>query len=179
MFCKIYSVPLDAISELASDNFNDDMAEAAKCLLCDHVDEGLRIGIGCGQNKTMCIDGIAKMMLEWDRANLPMFVAMDLSKLPPISVDCIDVSSLMREHQLMVVELSSMKEIIQNVLKATALRLNALKRLQCMYLLLLDNTDCNEYVLGHLQQETSTFDCFSVREVLTSEISPRACFWSL
>ena len=121
MLSKIDSVPLDVICKLVSDSFTDDEVEAAKCLLCDHVEEALKMGIRRGQNKKkMYIDGMAKILLECDRANLPKFVALDLSKLPPITVDCIDVSSLMRKQQLMEVEMSSMKEMIHDILKVTS-----------------------------------------------------------
>ena len=101
--------------------FSDDEVEAAKCLLNDHVDESIRVGNRRGQNKKkMNLDGIAKMIIECDRESLPKFVALDLRKLPPITVDCIYVSALMRKQQLMDIDLSSMKDMIQDILKVTA-----------------------------------------------------------
>ena len=121
MLCKIDSVPLDVLNKLVGENFSDDEVECAKSLLCDFVEESIRAGNRRGQNKKkMNLDGIAKMLIECDRTQLPKFVALDLAKLPPITVDCIDVSALMRKQQLMDVELSNMKDMIQDILKVTA-----------------------------------------------------------
>ena len=121
MLCKIDSVPIDVLVKLISENFSDDEVETAKCLLCDHVDESIRVGNRRGQNKKkLNIDGIAKMIIECDRDRLPAFVALDLAKLPPITVDCIDVSAMMRKQQLMDIEMSTMKDMIQDILKVTA-----------------------------------------------------------
>ena len=121
MLCKIDSVPIDVLVKLVGENFSDDEVEAAKGLLCDHVDESIRVGKRRGQEKKkMNLEGIAKMLIECDRDQLPKFVALDLTKLPPITVDCIDVSALMRKQQLMDIEMSTMKEMIQDILKVTA-----------------------------------------------------------
>ena len=61
-----------------------------------------------------------KMLVQCDRSTLPRFVALDLAKLPPISIDCIDVSSLMRKQQLQDVEIANLKELVQEVLVVTA-----------------------------------------------------------
>lgn len=122
MLCKIDSVPIDVLVKLVSENFTDEEVEAAKSLLCEHVDESVRIVVTRrGQNKKkMNLDDIVKMLIECKREELPKFVALNLGKLPPISVDCIDVSALMRKQQLMDVEMSSMKSMIQDILRVTA-----------------------------------------------------------
>ena len=61
-----------------------------------------------------------KMLILCDRSTLPKFVALDISKLPPISVDCIDVSSLMRKQQLQEIEISHLKDMVQEILSVTA-----------------------------------------------------------
>ena len=121
MLCKIDSVPIDVLVKLVGENFSDDKVETAKGLLCDHVDESIRVGKRRGQEKKkMYLEGIAKMIIEYDRHQLPQFVALDLTKLPPITVDCIDVSALMRKQQLMDIEMSTMKDAIHDILKVTA-----------------------------------------------------------
>ncbi|KAF0288043.1 hypothetical protein FJT64_013559 [Amphibalanus amphitrite] len=57
------------------------------------------------------------MALECDRAELPHFVALDLNKLPPVSVDCIDVSALMRKQQLMEMEMTEMKTMMNSIMQ--------------------------------------------------------------
>ena len=121
MLCKIDIIPIDVLVKLVGENFSDDDVEAAKGILGEHVDESVRTGNRRGQNKKkMNLDDIAKMLIECDRVQLPKFVALDLSKLPPITVDCIDVSALMRKQQLMDIEMSTMKDMIQDILKVTA-----------------------------------------------------------
>ena len=84
MLCKIDCVPIDVLIKLVGENFSDDEVETAKSLLCDYFDEYIRAGNRRGQNKKkMNRDGIAKMMIECDRAQLPKFAALDLAKLPP------------------------------------------------------------------------------------------------
>ncbi|KAF0310265.1 hypothetical protein FJT64_018702 [Amphibalanus amphitrite] len=57
------------------------------------------------------------MILECNRGDLPRFVALNLDKLPPISIDCIDVSALLRKQQLMEMDMSQLKSTVDEVLK--------------------------------------------------------------
>ena len=117
---KIDSIPQDTLVQLIAENFSEEEVEAAKGLLCSHVDEPLKAGNRRGQNKKkLNIQDIYRMALECDRAELPKFVALDLAKLPPISIDCIDVSALMRKQQIMEVEMSQMKTMLDDVLKVS------------------------------------------------------------
>lgn len=121
LLAKIDSVPTDTLTRLVSENFSEDEVDAAKGLLCSHVNESIRAGTKRGQNKKKHnLDDIVKMLVTCDRECLPKFVALDLSKLPPISIDCIDVSALMRKQQLQDVEIANMKDMLQGVLKVTA-----------------------------------------------------------
>ncbi|KAF0289877.1 Furin-like protease 2 [Amphibalanus amphitrite] len=60
------------------------------------------------------------MILECNRGDLPRFVALNLDKLPPISIDCIDVSALLRKQQLMEMDMSQLKSTVDEVLKEYA-----------------------------------------------------------
>ena len=121
MLAKIDSVPTDTITRLVNENFTDSDVEVAKILLCEHVDPAIRAGSKRGQNKKKNnLDDIVKMIMQCDRSTLPKFVAYDLSKLPPISIDCIDVSSLMRKQQLQDVEIASLKDLVHEILTMTA-----------------------------------------------------------
>ena len=121
MLCKIDSVPIAVLVKLVSENFSEEEIDAAKDILCSHVDKSIKAGKRRGQNKTrMDLEDIAKMMVQCERSQLPTFVALDLNKLPPISVDGIDVSALMRKQQLMDMELCNMKDMMQDILKVTA-----------------------------------------------------------
>ena len=121
MLAKIDSVPTDTLTRLVNENFSDDEVDLAKSLLCDHVDDSIKTGTKRGQNKKKHnLDDIVKMLVQCDRSTLPKFVAFDLSKLPPISIDCIDVSSLMRKQQLQEVEITNLKGLVQEILTVTA-----------------------------------------------------------
>ena len=117
---KIDSVPQDTLVHLIAENFNEEEVEAAKSLLCAHVENSLKTGNRRGQNKKkLNIQDIYKMTLECDRGGLPSFVALNLAKLPPISIDCIDVSALMRKQQIMEVEMTNMKTMFDDLLKVS------------------------------------------------------------
>ena len=117
MLAKIDSVPVDTLTRLVGENFSDNEVETAKSLLCDHVDDSIKAGNKRGQKKTKHnLDDIVKMLVQCDRSSLPKFVALDLSKLPPISIDCIDVSSLMRKQQLQDIEIANLKELVQEIM---------------------------------------------------------------
>ena len=117
---KVDSVPQDTLVRLISENFNEDEVETAKSLLCTHVMDSVKAVNRRGQNKKQLnLQDIYKMTLECDRDDLPRFVALDLAKLPPVSIDCIDVSSLLRKQQLMEMEMCHMKSMIDDVLKVS------------------------------------------------------------
>ena len=101
MLAKFDSVPTDTLTRLVNENSSDDEVEAAKALLCEYVDDSIKAGNKRGQHKKKNnLDDIVKMLVQCDRSALPKFVTLDLSKLPPTSIDCIDVSSLVRKQQL-------------------------------------------------------------------------------
>ena len=120
LLAKIDSVPTDTLTRLVSENFSDSEVDAAKTLLCAHVEDSIKAGNKRGQHKKKHdLEDIVKMLVQCDRASLPRFVALDLAKLPPISIDCIDVSALMRKQQLQDVEISNLKDLVQEILTVT------------------------------------------------------------
>lgn len=120
MVAKIDSVPTEILTRLVDENFTDAEVDAAKNLLCEHVDESIKAGPKRGQKKKKHdLDDIVKMLVLCDRSNLPKFVALELSKLPPISIDCIDVSSIMRKQQLQDVEMAQLKDLVHEILAVT------------------------------------------------------------
>ena len=121
MLAKIDSVPTDTLTRLVNENFSDSEVDAAKSLLCEHVEDAVKAGNKRGQHKKKHdLDDIVKMLVQCDRSILPRFVAFELSKLPPISIDCIDVSALMRKQQLQEVEICNLKSLMQEILTVTA-----------------------------------------------------------
>lgn len=149
MLAKIDSVPTDILTRLVDENFSDDEVDNAKSLLCKNVDDSIKTGNKRGQNKKKhSLDDIVKMLVQCDRSELPKFVALDLSKLPPISIDCIDVSSLMRKQQLQEVEIAHLKDLVQEILTVTA---ETSKRVEvgllCNSNCSVKNTSCTSSVL--------------------------------
>ena len=95
--------------------------DAEKTLVCEHVEASIKAGSKRGQHKKKHdLEDIVKMLVQCDRSCLPRFVALDLAKLPPISIDCIDVSAPMRKQQLQDAEISSLKEMVKEILTVTA-----------------------------------------------------------
>ena len=118
---KIDLLPTDTLVRLILENFKEAEIERAKALINDNVEETIRAGHRRGQNRVkLNVDDIVKMVAQCNRENLPKFVALNLSQLPPISIDCIDVSELMRKQSLMSMEMCNMKETLDQVLKITA-----------------------------------------------------------
>ena len=71
MLAKIDSVPTDTLTRLVNENFSDDEVEAAKVLLCEHVDDSIKAGNKHGQHKKKNnLDAIVKMRQTSPRLHL-------------------------------------------------------------------------------------------------------------
>ena len=95
---KIDSVPFATLAKLASDFYPVDRIKEAKKLLYSLVKvEGSRYRQCIGNNKKKeDICDMLRLMLSAELSHLPMFLAFDLSQLPPMSGDTQDMSSILR-----------------------------------------------------------------------------------
>ena len=173
MLAKIDSVPTDTLTRLVNENFSDSEVDTAKSLLCEHVDDSIKAGNKRGQHKKKNnLDDIVKVLVQCDRGILPKFVALDLSKLPPISIDCIDVSSLVRKQQLQEVEIANLKDLVHDILMVTA---ETSKRLEAGHLA--KPRCCETYATctGNVSEASSTDSGDSVEpKIISSEVT-NAC----
>ena len=120
-------IDLDTLTKLCF-KFNEKDIEAAKDLLFSflHDENSLtefkRRRHGTGKNgldkKTRMLEDIFKLLEEKGDAEIPDFVALDLSKLPPITFDNIDVSVLLQKLNTMEFTVKTVKESMNKVMDA-------------------------------------------------------------
>ncbi|XP_077979457.1 uncharacterized protein LOC144434821 [Glandiceps talaboti] len=110
---KVHVLPNDIIVELCIKNFEDSEIEKAKKTLFDFVGEGKfgRYKKRQGQHKkSNNLNDILNMIHETDPGDMPCFVAQDLSKLPPVDITHVDISTMLKEIRCLRYELTTMKE---------------------------------------------------------------------
>ena len=94
-------MPLDVLTKLTSDFYSEHQIEEAKKLLHDKVKSTRRLKARRGNNKARNdVCDIVEVLFE-TTDKCPTFVAANLSDLPPISMDNVDVLHLLREIQAM------------------------------------------------------------------------------
>ena len=119
---------LDEISiiRLCISSFKSEDVDKAKTLLFEFVptEMGRKI-TRKGENKTeKDLQDIIKVLKECEPKIFPKFVACDLTKLPPISFDHIDVSKFLTDIRVMQEELNTVKQQILNKCDEQTLKLN-------------------------------------------------------
>ena len=98
---KIDIISHDLLVKIASDFYSDDEIEVAKKVLYETCITDARKKIRKGQNKkkTNVADMIA-LIHGLDFENIPKYCAIDLSRIPPVDVNSIDVTGITQEiHQ--------------------------------------------------------------------------------
>lgn len=91
---------LDVMDELSliricESAFSAEHIELAKSLLFESLQKSVTIRKRQGKTQRN-LDDIVTLLKETDPENIPIFVARDLEKLPPITFDHIDVTPLQR-----------------------------------------------------------------------------------
>ena len=116
---KLDCVPTDVLVLLCSDAFDNDDVEKAKRILfaaCPGPsDSRLRYIARQGSNKKITnLNDIIKKLQEAG-TDAPVFVAKDLTKLPPIRMENIDVTNLLHRLEALTDEVSAMKTQIEKI----------------------------------------------------------------
>ena len=112
---KLDVLPSDTIIQLCKNSFDDDEIEASKKLLFDLcANENTtrfkkRIGVDKGKHN---MEDLIKLLQE-KGDEVPKFVALNLSKLPPITFDSVDVSVLLTEIRKTQNEVKYLKETVE------------------------------------------------------------------
>ena len=107
----------DLLVKLCADFYSKNVIEAAKRLLFDlcrsvRVDIDLPRQVRRQSPKKKNADLIDTIRLCHEMGSeLPVFVARDLASLPPVSADCFDVSSLLRDMENMKQELRALGDM--------------------------------------------------------------------
>ncbi|XP_070573533.1 uncharacterized protein [Ptychodera flava] len=109
---KIDILPQDMLVKLCVEAYDDKEVEHAKKLLFDYCsDDRNRYIRRQGQNKRANnVQDMLILLHELDENNAPCFVAYELSRLPPIDINHIDVSVLIKEIKLLQQEVSKFKK---------------------------------------------------------------------
>ena len=95
---KVKQLPVDALVPPCADLYNVDVIVAAKPLLYNSVPTKSRQVFRKGANKSkISMSGIVKIFLEMEVTNVPIFVARNLSELPPLKMDSPDSFKVIQE----------------------------------------------------------------------------------
>ena len=123
-------IDIDVLTRLCVTTYDDREIEDAKGVIFNYLyDERAQTafikrrqgksGSKNAQDKKMRnLEDIFKILEEKGDANLPDFVALDLSKLPPITFDSLDVSVLLRNIDTLAFTVKSLQEGLSNVTNA-------------------------------------------------------------
>lgn len=99
-----------SIVQICSSNFNEKEIETGKSVLYETVSDGTRCVTRKGEDKSKKnIKDVIKLLKEIDPDSAPVFVAHDLSRLPAVSFDSIDVSRLLKDICALKNELQSLR----------------------------------------------------------------------
>ena len=118
---KIDTLPPQTIVELCVSTYTEGEIEAAKRRLFDICadDSTSRFRKRQGPKKSVQnVDDIVRLLQE-KGTNLPSFVALDLSRLPPITFDSIDVSTLLNNIRRTQLEVDQLKACVNTQREAT------------------------------------------------------------
>ena len=121
---KIDCVPTDVLLLLCNDAFDDADVEKAKRILFTSrppkPPSKIRFSVRQEPNKkNKNLNDIIKLLAELGE-DIPVFVARDLMKLPPIRMENIDVSNLLHRLDSLSTEVSSMKSAVDKVQSLTS-----------------------------------------------------------
>ncbi|CAH2094739.1 unnamed protein product [Euphydryas editha] len=105
----------ESINRICITAFSEDDIRKAKSLLFDSVPNSKR-KIRRREGKTLRdMDDIINLLKSVDPEEIPMFVARDLHKLPPVTFDHVDVTRLLKDILLLQAEIRNIKEMYATV----------------------------------------------------------------
>lgn len=108
---KIQVMDEESISRICVSAFSDADIVAAKNLLFASIPKTKKKTQRKGDGKTRRdIDDIIRLLKETDPENIPVFVARDLEKLPPVLFDHVDVTRILKDLLRMQQDINCIKE---------------------------------------------------------------------
>ena len=115
---KIDLLPMDVLVKICTESFSEVETLTAKRLLFDSIDTDERYVKRKGPDShSQNLKDVSRWIHETEMVNLPTFVAMDLSKLPSVDIDHIDVTSIVSEVKRARAEISAMKDQLNHISK--------------------------------------------------------------
>ena len=119
---KINTLPYDMIVKLLVDFYSDDDIASAKNILYQTAfkdRDAPRLIKRKGKDRCLNnIQDILNIFLEMPPQSVPCYVAKELSRLPPLSINCFDVSSLVKDMESVKLHLLILQESHETLLKA-------------------------------------------------------------
>uniref|UniRef100_A0A2A4JA45 Mutant cadherin n=1 Tax=Heliothis virescens TaxID=7102 RepID=A0A2A4JA45_HELVI len=101
----------DSIVKVCNSAFSSEDVDIAKTLLFKSVTTTIKKVTRRSQNKVFRdLEDIIMVFKNTDPENVPIFVAKDLNKLPPVTFDHIDVTRLMKDIIVLQSEIKQIKE---------------------------------------------------------------------
>ncbi|KAJ2946725.1 hypothetical protein O0L34_g12782 [Tuta absoluta] len=111
-FVQNKSDVLDELSilQICASNFTDQEIENGKTELYSHLVDGPRLMRRQGEDKKKKnIKDVIKTLKEAEPDTLPIFVAKDLNRLPPVTFDHVDVTRLLKDLAIMKSEILAIR----------------------------------------------------------------------
>ena len=119
---KINTLPYDMIVKLLVDFYSDDDIASAKNILFQTAfndRDAPRLIKRKGKDKCLNnVQDILNIFLEMPPQSVPCYVAKELSRLPPLSMNCFDVSSLVKDMESVKLHLLILQESHETLMKA-------------------------------------------------------------
>lgn len=96
---KSKALPFDSVVSICSDFYTLQEIESARCVLLEHLSNSKRIGKHTGAEdvkRRKTIQDIVMVCLD-ATIQLPAFYSLDMSRIPAVGVEHVDVSALLQE----------------------------------------------------------------------------------
>lgn len=101
----------ETLVKICASSFSSEQIEKSNKLLVESLPSDLRKSTRKGKGKdNRILSDIISLFKATDPDILPVFVAKDLEKLPPLTVDHLDVSKLLKDLALVQAEIRTIKE---------------------------------------------------------------------
>ncbi|VVC98352.1 unnamed protein product [Leptidea sinapis] len=105
---RIDVIDEQAITQICTTSFSEKVIENAKTRIYENL--GTRITTRKEDSRSVKnIENIIKMLKETNPDRLPIFVARDLHKIPPVTFDHLDVTKILKELTSLRTEVTQMK----------------------------------------------------------------------
>ncbi|VVC99823.1 unnamed protein product [Leptidea sinapis] len=105
---RIEVIDEQAITQICTTCFSEKGIENAKTVIYENL--GTRITTRKGDSRSLKnVQDIIKMLKETDPDRLPIFVARDLHKIPPVTFDHLHVTKILKELTSLRTEVTQMK----------------------------------------------------------------------